>query len=128
MEKTVIQKAIEKIDEQIEIAQACRIEAAKIKDETSTSRHHGMKIALVAFRQVLINLLEVEQQQMKKKRITNRERMTNRDILEWADSKGIVEMVNLMEKYEFKNGASLDVDDYRIIYEAESKALLQRNL
>jgi mRNA-degrading endonuclease RelE of RelBE toxin-antitoxin system len=47
--------------------------------------------------------------------------MTNREIIEWWDSKGIVERVNLREKYGFSNGASLDVDDYRIIYEAESK-------
>ncbi len=60
MEQTAVQKAIEKIDEQIEIAQACRIEASKVRDETSTSRHHGMKISLVAFRQELINLLELE--------------------------------------------------------------------
>ena len=65
MEQTVIQKAIEKIDEQIEIAQACRIEAAKIKDETSMERHHGMKIALVFMRQELVNLLEMEKQQIK---------------------------------------------------------------
>jgi hypothetical protein len=63
MEKTVIQKAIEKIDEQIEIAQACRIEAAKIKDETSTSGHHGMKIGLVRFKQELVNFLELEKLQ-----------------------------------------------------------------
>lgn len=45
--------------------------------------------------------------------------MTNKKIIEWWDSKGIVEKVNLREKYGFSNGASLDVDDYRIIYEEE---------
>lgn len=47
--------------------------------------------------------------------------MTNREIIEWWDSKGVVERINLREKYGFNSGASLDVDDYRMIYEAESK-------
>jgi len=64
MEESAVEIAIKKIDEQIEIAQACRIEASKVRDETSTSRHHGMKIALVAFRQELVNLLDLEKQQM----------------------------------------------------------------
>ena len=65
MEKTAIQIAIEKIDEQIEVAQACRIAAAKVKDETSMNRHYGKKIGLVFFRQELVNLLEIEKQHMK---------------------------------------------------------------
>ena len=64
MTKTAIQIAIEKVDEQIEIAQFCRIESSKIKDATSTNRHYGMKIALVCIRQVLVNLLELEKKQI----------------------------------------------------------------
>ena len=64
MAQTAIQLAIEKIDEQIEITQVCRIESSKIKDATSMNRHHGMKIALVCIRQVLVNLLEIEKQQI----------------------------------------------------------------
>lgn len=64
--QTAVEIAIEKIDEQIEIAQVCRIEAAKIKDETSMNRHYGKKIALVFMRQELVNLLELEKQQIKK--------------------------------------------------------------
>jgi hypothetical protein len=62
--QTAVQIAIEKIDEQIEIAQVCRIEASKVKDATSMERHHGMKIALVFMRQELVNLLEMEKQQI----------------------------------------------------------------
>lgn len=47
--------------------------------------------------------------------------MTNREILEWWDSIGIVEAVRLREKYGYSNYATLDVDDYRLIYNAESK-------
>lgn len=61
---TAIQQAIKKIDEQIEIAQICRIEASKVKDVTSMERHHGKKVALVFIRQELVNLLEMEKQQM----------------------------------------------------------------
>lgn len=62
--KTAIEQAILKIDEQIEIAQVSRVEASKIKGATSMNRHHGMKIALVCIRQVLVNLLEMEKQQI----------------------------------------------------------------
>lgn len=62
MEKTAIQKAIKKIDEQIEIAQVCRIEAAKVKDYDSMNRHYGKKIAFVFFRQELVHLLDLEKQ------------------------------------------------------------------
>jgi hypothetical protein len=62
--KTAVQIAIEKIDEQIEIAQISRIEASKVKDATSMERHHGKKIALVFMRQELVNLLEMEKQQI----------------------------------------------------------------
>lgn len=61
---TAVQQAIEKIDEQIEIAQVCRIEASKVKDAISMERHHGKKVALVFIRQELVNLLEIEKQQM----------------------------------------------------------------
>ena len=64
MDKTSMQMAIEKIDGQIEIAEKCRIESSKIKDATSMNRHYGMKIALVCTRQVLVNLLDLEKQQM----------------------------------------------------------------
>jgi hypothetical protein len=47
--------------------------------------------------------------------------MTNRDILNWWDSMNIVERVKLREKYNFRDNQSMDVDDYRFIYEEESK-------
>lgn len=47
--------------------------------------------------------------------------MTNREIIEWWDSKTITERVTLRLKYNFNVNAVLDVDDYRIIYEAEFK-------
>jgi hypothetical protein len=62
--ETAVQIAIEKIDERIEIAQVCRIEASKVKDATSMERHHGAKIALVFMRQELVNLLEMEKQRI----------------------------------------------------------------
>ena len=64
MDKTSMQMAIQKIDEQIEIAQTCIVNASKVKDSTSMNRHHGKKIAFVFFRQELVNLLEMEKQQM----------------------------------------------------------------
>ena len=64
MTKTAIQTAIEKIDEQIKIAQVCKIEATRVKDVTSMNRHHGIKIALVFMKQELVNLLELEKQQI----------------------------------------------------------------
>jgi len=60
--KTAIQLAIEKIDEQIEIAQVSKTKASKVKDATSMNRHHGMKVALVSFKQDLIQLLEREKE------------------------------------------------------------------
>lgn len=60
--KTAIQLAIEKIDELIEIAQISKTKAAKAKDATSMERHHGMKGALVSFKQDLIELLEKEKE------------------------------------------------------------------
>lgn len=45
--------------------------------------------------------------------------MTNREILDWWDSKDINERIALREKYNFSSGASLDVDDYRWIYDNE---------
>ena len=62
--QTAVQIAIEKIDKQIEIAQVSIVEASKVKDNTSTERHHGKKIALVFMRQELVNLLEMEKQQL----------------------------------------------------------------
>ena len=61
---TAIQLAIAKIDEKIEIYQFAKLEASKVKDATSTERHHGAKIALVFMRQELTQLLEVEKQQL----------------------------------------------------------------
>ena len=61
--KTAIQLAIEKIDEQISIAQVSKIEACKVKDPTSMNRHHGMKVALISFKQDLLQLLETEKEQ-----------------------------------------------------------------
>jgi hypothetical protein len=48
--------------------------------------------------------------------------MNNRDIINWWDSKGIIERVNLREKYGFNILSALDVDDYRFIYNEESKS------
>jgi len=60
--RTAVQTAIEKIDEQINIANISIINASKVRDAKSTNRHQGMKIALVLMRQELVNLLEMEEQ------------------------------------------------------------------
>lgn len=47
--------------------------------------------------------------------------MSNREILNWWDSLGIVERISLREKYNYSSGSALDVDDYRFIYKHEYK-------
>lgn len=75
MEKTAIYTAIEKIEKLIDLANFCKTEAAKIKDETSMNRHHGRKSGLIFFRQELVNLLELEKQQII-------------DAVDWGNRKG----------------------------------------